>query len=948
MTHQPWSDWLQRLFSPSAPRRRRKARLHRTGFRLQLEVLEARTVPSFVTAKNTATGANPQYLAVGDFNGDGKPDVVTVSGGTASVLLGNGNGTFQSAVNSTTVKYPSSVAVADVNGDGKPDLITASYLNSTVSVVLGNGNGTFRSPVNYAVESPICLAVGDLNGDGKPDLAVGTHYSKNAISILLGNGDGTFGAASSVAAGYGSNAVAVGGFNGDGKLDLVTQFNAVPGGAVLLGNGNGTFQSAVNYTGAGGPVAVADFNGDHKADLCEFENGEVALLLGNGNGTFKPAKDYYYAGGLNLPPGGLAVADINGDGRPDVIIANGHDYSDCISVLLNNGKGILAAPLLYVADVGPIAVAAADFNGDGRADLVVANNDSTDVSVLFGRGNGTFVAARSYTAGGGHHSATVAAGNFNGDGLSDLAQVNALRGTVSIFLNNGDGTFALTTALNPGLNGLSDVVVADFNGDGRLDLAVNSGGTVAVFLGNGNGTFKRPIDSSSTNALGDLAVGDFNGDGKLDLVGTDSSDSLVDVLLGNGNGTFQSAVNLGVSGGPIAVAVADFNGDGKADLAVANNGDATVGVLLGNGDGTFGAQTTYAVGNSPTDVAAADLNNDGHPDLVVSNTDAFAGNVDVLLNNGAGTFAKAKAYVPGSTARSVAIGDVTGDGIPDIVAVDYYGKDIVTVLVGNGNGTFRAPVNYTVADGSDAVALGNFNGDSPLDVAVADAMPGLTVLLDAVDKDLVVTAPATTTAGNAFSITVTAEDASGKTLTGYTGTVHFSSTDPDATLPADYTFVAGDHGRHTFTGVVLGKAGNRAIVATDLSAPGSAGSATVKVNAGVVTQFGITAPKTATAGTAFNITLMAEDAFGNVVSGYQGTVTFTSSDGSAVLPGNYTFVAGDHGKHTFSATLNPAGSQTITATDTSNNTIKGKATVKVNGPSPGLASGSPDGDWDSA
>jgi hypothetical protein len=267
--------------------------------------------------------------------------------------------------------------------------------------------------------------------------------------------------------------------------------------------------------------------------------------------------------------------------------------------------------------------------------------------------------------------------------------------------------------------------------------------------------------------------------------------------------------------------------------------------------------------------------------------------------------------------------------------------------VGNGNGTFHAAVNYAVTDGPTAAAIGNFNGDTPLDVAVADHGAGtVTALLDAVDKDLVITAPATTTAGNAFSITVTAEDASGKTLTGYAGTVHFSSTDPDATLPADYTFVSGDHGKHTFTGVILGKAGNRVILAADASAPGSAGSATVKVNAGAVTQFGITAPKTATAGTAFNITVMAEDAFGNVVSGYQGTVTFTSSDGAAVLPGNYTFVAGDHGKHTFSVTLNTAGTQTVTATDTGNITIKGKATIKVNGPGPGLPGGSPEPDWD--
>jgi hypothetical protein len=909
-------------------------------------------VPSFVTAKNTAAGASPKCIAVGDFNGDGKLDVATGNSTFFSsalyVQLGNGDGTFQAPALIGQDCGPVAIAVADLNHDGKLDLAVADQHNQSLDVFLGNGNGTFQSPVNYAIGTyPEGVAVGDFNGDGKLDLAVPA--ADNNLNILLGNGNGTFAAPAKVSVSSTSlDSVAVGDFNGDGKLDVVTADSTSFGVIyVLLGNGDGTFQTPVAYGGGGAPgaVTVADFNGDHKLDLVALNEAgsTVGVLLGNGNGTFKPVKTYTCTSEpANF--GGLTVADVNGDGRPDILTANGQDGNNSVGVLLNNRNGTFAAPLLYVADNDPIAVATGDFNGDGKLDMVVANFNSSDVSVLFGRGNGTFVAARSYVVSG---ATTVAAGDFNGDGLSDLAVTNPIFDTVSIFINNGDGTFALATKLPGSLSQANDVVAADFNGDGKIDLAVSTtdahGGAVAVFLGNGNGTFKKAIVSDAGAASGgigitDLAVGDFNGDGKEDIVGANGTSNAIEVLLGNGNGSFGAATTISVGSSPNAVAVADVNGDGKPDLAVLDNtgqsdGNDLVDILLGNGNGTFGAPTSYEVGNAPTDLAAADLNNDGHPDLVVSNTGSSAGHVDVLLNKGDGTFAKAKGYVPGTVAVGVAVGDVTGDGSPDIVPLSDHYSDMVSVLVGNGNGTFRAPVNYAVGDGPSAAAIGNFNGDSLLDLAVADRGAGtMTVFLDAVDKDLVVTAPSSTTAGNSFSITVTAEDASGKTLTGYTGTVHFSSTDPDATLPADYTFVSGDHGVHTFTGVILGKAGNRIILAADPSAPGSAGSATVQVKAGAVTQFGITAPKTATAGTAFTITVMAEDAFGNLVSGYRGTVAFTSSDGSAVLPGNYTFVAGDHGKHTFSVTLNTAGGQTITAEDTVHNTIKGTATVKVNGP----------------
>src|SRR5205814_2095514 len=196
-----------------------------------------------------------------------------------------------------------------------------------------------------------------------------------------------------------------------------------------------------------------------------------------------------------------------------------------------------------------------------------------------------------------------------------------------------------------------------------------------------------------------------------------------------------------------------------------------------------------------------------------------------------------------------------------------------------------------------------------------------------------VTAPANATAGSAFNITVTAQDQFGNTVTNYTGTVHFTSSDGQAVLPGNYTFVGGDNGTHVFNGLMLKTVGSQTVTATDQANGGITGLATVNVSAATgATQLSVTAPASATTGTAFSITVTAQDQFGNTITNYTGTVHFTSSDGAATLPANYTFVGGDNGIHTFSngVTLNTAGSKTVTATDpVTGGGISGSATVAV-------------------
>jgi hypothetical protein len=326
-----------------------------------------------------ATAGRSYALAVGDFNGDGKPDLAVANYvlGTISVLLGNGNGTFQPHVDYATGGYPESVAVGDFNNDGKLDLVVANNGSNTVSILLGNGDGTFQPQVEYATGNlPIGVAVADFNRDGKLDLVVANYDN---INVLLGNGDGTFQPAVNYAAGAHPGSPAVGDFNRDGKLDLVVANNSTNTITVLLGNGDGTFRPAVSYSTEPSPtsIAVADFNADDKLDLAVGAGTGVSVLLGNGDGTFQAHVDY---GTGSRNPCSVAVGDFNGDGRPDLVVAD--LFSTDVHLLLGNGNGTFGAASTDAAGPGPSSVAVGDFNGDGSLDVAVADSSSATVSVL--------------------------------------------------------------------------------------------------------------------------------------------------------------------------------------------------------------------------------------------------------------------------------------------------------------------------------------------------------------------------------------------------------------------------------------------------------------------------------------------------------------------------------------------------------------------------------------
>jgi hypothetical protein len=658
----------------------------------------------FVLATNVSE-AGPISVTTADVNGDGKADLISVNNAnnTLAVLTNNGSGGFVTSGTYGVGVEPISVTAADVNGDGKVDLVCANYADNTLTVLTNNGSGGFVTSGTYAVGvNPESVTAADVNGDGWVDL-ITANMNGNTLTVLTNDGSGGFALASTLNGGSEPRSVVAADVNGDGKADLIyanfggdtltVLTNATPfppssppviagfspmaatnGASVTLAgtnfssvaSNNIVYFAAVRATvTAASPtnLTVTVPVGATYGPITETVNGLTAysdqpfLPIFPGNGQINSSS---LGPQLVLPtgsgPGGrVVIADLDGDGKPDLIIPDA--YAGKISIYQNiSTNGSLTAgsfgprvdlPMVIGTYDNPYTIAVADLDGDGRLDIIALNADNNVISILRNTGSPGILTTNSFATRidlpAGNSMRGLAVQDLNGDGKPDIVAANNGDNTISIFQNISTiGNIAFTTRVNFTTGfGPVGVAIGDFDGDGKPDLAVVNANsvTISVFqniMGAGDNiktnSFAPKVDFPALTAGYAIAIGDMDGDSKLDLVvGSGSGSQAISVYRNTATvgsittNSFAAQVNFAAPGWVNAVALADLDGDGKLDIVLVSELPSVLSIF--NNVSVPGSFTTaslagrvdYSAGNDPGGIAVGDLNGDGRPDIVFAN-----------------------------------------------------------------------------------------------------------------------------------------------------------------------------------------------------------------------------------------------------------------------------------------------------------------------------------------
>ncbi len=582
------------------------------------------------------------------------------------------------------------VLSADVNGDGKADVLVLSPDTSTVRIHVSQGRGKPIAQSLRVGSSAVSFTTGDVNADGKLDIVV---VSSSTVSSYLGDGTGAF---------------------TFGKSSIESRFASIPNLPSI--------------------VTLADVTDDGKVDLCFGANqvvigtgtGTLACAAGKGDGSFSASTTIK----TNLDPVlQVRADDVTGDGKADLLVATGGEVP-----IIGGKTGALTvipmpaamptASYSWTSADKVTAITSGDYNRDGKNDVAVVSADAR-LNIFYGTGDGKFPSSRSMAAS--TPGSQLFSADWNKDGKLDIVMGGRSESTSvlwagSLFVGNGDGSFANSVYLKPTRLEFSNIAVGDVDADGKPDLAGIDDKTGKPILYFGRGDVSLVSSPDGGTFLRDyVASGDFNGDGIIDLVSASVISNVVSVTLGLGDGQFKTlGSSANVDKGPSAIATGDFNGDGKIDVVASNYDSAVVSLLLGNGDGTLAAQRTFSVGKAPSGIAVMDVNADGQLDIVTSN--AEADNVSVLIGNGTGNFATSKEYPVGKYPIAVVLADFSGDGRPDIVTANADSNNL-SYLQGSAAsaGVFNLAKSIAACASPASLTATDLNGDSKLDLLVACA-----------------------------------------------------------------------------------------------------------------------------------------------------------------------------------------------------------------------------------